>query len=144
MTTARTDPLTFEVVELIGTVVARYYEEYEQAAAKHSLTGAQARVLRLLSIEAMPMRRIAQKLKCEPSNVTGIVDRLEARDLVERRPDAGDRRVKVAAPTEKGRSTAAQLRDSLDFAREPLAGLSVDERTVLRDLLKRMLDGGGV
>jgi DNA-binding MarR family transcriptional regulator len=143
MTTARTDPLTFEVVELIGTVVARYYEEYEQAAAKHSLTGAQARVLRLLSIEAMPMRRIAQKLKCEPSNVTGIVDRLEARDLVERRPDAGDRRVKVAAPTEKGRSTAAQLRDSLDFAREPLAGLSVDERTVLRDLLKRMLDGGG-
>ena len=41
----RTDPLTLEVVELIGTVVARYYEEYEQAAAEHSLTGAQARVL---------------------------------------------------------------------------------------------------
>ncbi len=36
------------------------------------------------------MRRLAQKLKCEPSNVTGIVDRLEARGLVERRPDPTD------------------------------------------------------
>ncbi|MFD8966558.1 MarR family winged helix-turn-helix transcriptional regulator [Streptomyces sp. NPDC059568] len=139
MATPRTDPLSLEVVELIGTVVARYYEEYDQAAAEHSLTGAQARVLRLLSMEPMPMRRIAQKLKCEPSNVTGIVDRLEARDLVERRPDPADRRVKLAAPTEKGRATAALLRNSLNFAREPLAALSEEERRVLRDLLKRML-----
>lgn len=34
---------------------------------------------------------------------------------------------------------AAALRDSLDFAREPLAELSSEERTVLRDLLRRML-----
>ncbi|WP_405678313.1 MarR family transcriptional regulator [Streptomyces sp. NBC_01511] len=139
MATEHTDPLTLEVVELIGTVVARYYEEYDHAAAEHSLTGAQARVLGLLSIQPMPMRRIAQKLKCEPSNVTGIVDRLETRGLVERRPDPSDRRVKLAAPTEMGRETARQLRDGLNFAREPLADLSVDERTVLRDLLRRML-----
>ncbi|MEU5819967.1 MarR family transcriptional regulator [Streptomyces sp. NPDC047803] len=139
MATSRTDPLTLEVIELIGTVVARYYEEYEQAAAAHSLTGAQARVLGLLSVEPLPMRRIAQKLKCEPSNVTGIVDRLEARGLVERRPDPADRRVKLAAPTERGAATAMQLRDTLDFAREPLAGLSDADRTVLRDLLRRML-----
>jgi DNA-binding MarR family transcriptional regulator len=139
MATARTDPLTLEVVELIGTLVARYYAEYEQAAAKHALTGAQARVLSLLSLKPTPMRRIAQKLKCEPSNVTGIIDRLEARGLVERRPDPSDRRVKLAAPTEEGRSTARRLRQSLDFAREPLAQLSDEEQTVLRDLLKRML-----
>lgn len=139
MATPRTDPLTLEVVELIGTVVARYYEEYEQAAAAHSLTGAQARVLGLLSLEPLPMRRIAQKLKCEPSNVTGIIDRLEVRGLVERRPDPADRRVKLAAPTEKGTRTARQLRESLDFAREPLAGLSDEDRAVLRDLLRRML-----
>ncbi|MEV7086939.1 MarR family transcriptional regulator [Streptomyces sp. NPDC093085] len=140
VTTARRDPLTLEVLELIGTVVARYHEEYDQAASEHSLTGAQARVLSLLSLEPMPMRRIAQSLKCEPSNVTGIVDRLEARGLVERRPDPADRRVKLAAPTERGRATAALLRDSLDFAREPLAGLSEQERTTLRDVLRRMVD----
>ncbi|MFD3532246.1 MarR family winged helix-turn-helix transcriptional regulator [Streptomyces sp. NPDC058664] len=139
MATPRTDPLTVEVVELIGTVVARYYAEYEQAAAQHSLTGAQARVLGLLSIDPLPMRRIAQKLKCEPSNITGIVDRLEARGLVERRPDPDDRRVKLAVPTEEGRATTRRLRESLDFAREPLGELTVAERTLLRDLLKRML-----
>ncbi|MEH0430542.1 MarR family transcriptional regulator [Streptomyces stelliscabiei] len=138
-TTPRIDPLTMEVVELIGTVVARYHEEYEDAAAEHTLTGAQARLLGLLSLEPLPMRRLAQKLRCEPSNVTGIVDRLEARGLVERRPDPGDRRVKLAAATAEGRRVAGSLRDSLDFAREPLAGLSSGEREVLRDLLRRMV-----
>ncbi|MDX3645527.1 MarR family winged helix-turn-helix transcriptional regulator [Streptomyces sp. MB09-02B] len=138
-TTPRIDPLTMEVVELIGTVVARYHEEYEDAAAEHSLTGAQARLLGLLSLEPLPMRRLAQKLRCEPSNVTGIVDRLETRGLVERRPDPNDRRVKLAAATAEGRQVAGSLRNSLDFAREPLAGLSATERETLRDLLRRML-----
>lgn len=139
MPSRRADPLTLEVVELIGDVVARYHQEYEHAASSHQLTGAQARVLNLLSLEPMPMRKIALKLRCEPSNVTGIVDRLETRGLVERRPDPADRRVKLAAPTEDGLQTAERLRESLDFAREPLAGLSTAERAVLRDLLRRML-----
>lgn len=141
--TPRIDPLTLEVVDLIGTVVARYHEEYEEAAAEHALTGAQARLLSLLSLEPLPMRRLAQKLKCEPSNVTGIVDRLEVRGLVERRPDPADRRVKLAAVTEEGLGVARSLRDSLRFAREPLAGLSREERVALRGLLLRMLDGSG-
>ncbi|MET7455451.1 MarR family transcriptional regulator [Streptomyces sp. NPDC005574] len=137
--TARTDPLTMEVVELIGDVVARFYEDYEDAAAEHALTGAQARLLSLLSLEPLPMRKLARKLKCEPSNVTGIVDRLESRGLVERRPDPTDRRVKVAAATDEGRRIARDLREGLRFAREPLAGLSAEERGSLRDLLRRML-----
>ncbi|MER5808847.1 MarR family transcriptional regulator [Streptomyces sp. NPDC002033] len=139
MPSRRADPVTVEVVELIGDVVARYHMEYEDAAASHQLTGAQARVLTMLSLEPLPMRRIARKLRCEPSNVTGIVDRLETRGLVERRPDPADRRVKLAAPTEEGLQTSERLRESLDFAREPLAGLSAEERTALRDLLRRML-----
>jgi DNA-binding MarR family transcriptional regulator len=135
----RVDPLTLEVVDLIGTVVARYHEEYEEAAAEHALTGAQARLLSLLSLEPLPMRRLARKLKCEPSNVTGIVDRLESRGLVERRPDPADRRVKLAAATEEGRRVARGLRESLRFARAPLAALPEEDRVRLRDLLRRML-----
>ncbi|GGW18474.1 MarR family winged helix-turn-helix transcriptional regulator [Streptomyces capoamus] len=134
------DALTLEVVELIGDVVARFYADYEKAAGEHTLTGPQARLLSLLSLEPLPMRKLAQKLKCEPSNVTGIVDRLESRGLVERRPDPADRRVKVAAATEEGRRTARELREGLHFAREPLAALTDEERGSLRDLLRRMLD----
>ncbi|GEC07701.1 MarR family transcriptional regulator [Streptomyces spinoverrucosus] len=135
----RPDALTMEVVDLIGSVVARYHEEYEEAAADHALTGAQAKLLSLLSLEPLPMRKLAHKLKCEPSNVTGIVDRLESRGLVERRPDPADRRVKLAAATDDGRRVARSLRESLRFAREPLAGLSEEERLTLRDLLQRMV-----
>ncbi|MFE1247336.1 MarR family winged helix-turn-helix transcriptional regulator [Streptomyces sp. NPDC058741] len=138
-TSPRPDPLTLEVVELIGEVVARFHEDYEEAAAEHALTGAQARLLTLLCLEPLPMRRLAQRLKCEPSNVTGIVDRLEARGLVERQPAPSDRRVKVAAPTPEGRRVARSLRESLRFAREPLAGLSEAERVALRDALRGML-----
>ncbi|EST36364.1 hypothetical protein N566_16395 [Streptomycetaceae bacterium MP113-05] len=134
------DALTREVVELIGGVVARYHAEYERAAADQALTGAQARLLALLAREPAPMRRIAEQLKCEPSNVTGIVDRLESRGLVERRPDPVDRRVKLAAATERGRVTAESLRGALGFAREPLSELTPLERRVLRDLLVRMLE----
>lgn len=139
MPRAPRDPLTHEVVDLIGSVVARYHEEYDRAAATHSLTGAQARVLALIALGPLPMRQIARALRCEPSNVTGIVDRLEARGLVERQPDPSDRRVKVAAATADGTQAAKQLRDSLDFAREPLAALSRADRTTLRDLLQRMV-----
>ncbi|MFE9448015.1 MarR family winged helix-turn-helix transcriptional regulator [Streptomyces sp. NPDC006739] len=135
----RPDPVTMEVVELIGDVVARFYADYEEAAGEHTLTGAQARLLSLLSLEPLPMRKLAQKLRCEPSNVTGIVDRLESRGLVERRPDPADRRVKLAAATDEGLGVARDLREGLRFAREPLAGLSDEERLALRDLLRRML-----
>ncbi|MEV6505762.1 MULTISPECIES: MarR family transcriptional regulator [unclassified Streptomyces] len=138
--TRRSDPVTMEVVELIGDVVARFYADYEEAAGDHALTGAQARLLSLLSLEPLPMRKLARKLKCEPSNVTGIVDRLETRGLVERRPDPADRRVKLAAATDEGRRVARSLRESLRFAREPLAGLSDEERLALRGLLRRMLE----
>lgn len=136
------DQLTREVVELIGDVVARYHEEYDRAAAAYSLTGAQARMLALLAPGPSPMRLLAEQLKCEPSNVTGIIDRLESRGLVERRPSPEDRRVKLAAATPEGLRTAAKLRDSLgDFAQAPLSALSTAERTTLRDLLRLMLGG---
>ncbi|MFJ9741257.1 MarR family winged helix-turn-helix transcriptional regulator [Streptomyces sp. NPDC101166] len=138
--TRRSDDPTLEVVELIGEVVARYHADYEDAAAVHSLTGAQARLLGLLCLEPLPMRKLANRLKCEPSNVTGIVDRLETRGLVERRPDPSDRRVKLAAATTEGHRVAQELRESLRFASEPLASLADDERESLRRLLRRMLN----
>ncbi|MBB1260257.1 MarR family transcriptional regulator [Streptomyces sp. OF8] len=131
-----------EVVDLIGEIVARFHREYDEAAAAWGLTGAQARVLALLTAGPTPMRRLAQQLKCEPSNVTGIVDRLESRGLAERRPDDTDRRVKLAAATPEGLAMATRLRDTLgDFAAAPLAALSPADRTTLRDLLRRMLGG---
>ncbi|CAN3980518.1 MULTISPECIES: MarR family transcriptional regulator [unclassified Streptomyces] len=140
-TAPQTDEITREVVDLMANLVALFHREYEEAAAARSLTGAQAKVLALLRRGPMPMRQIAQTLSCEPSNITGIVDRLETRGFVTRQPDLQDRRVKLVAATETGAGASEELRESLNFAREPLAALDSEERTQLRDLLRRMLTG---
>ncbi|MFD5466265.1 MarR family winged helix-turn-helix transcriptional regulator [Kitasatospora sp. NPDC127059] len=139
--TPQSDEITREVVDLMANLVALFHREYEEAAAARSLTGAQAKVLALLRRGPLPMRHIAQTLSCEPSNITGIVDRLEARGFVTREADRQDRRVKLVAATETGAAASEELRESLNFAREPLAALGPEERTVLRDLLSRMLTG---
>ncbi|MGK4583417.1 MarR family winged helix-turn-helix transcriptional regulator [Kitasatospora sp. HPMI-4] len=138
-----TDAITREVVDLMASLVALFHREYEDAAAARSLTGAQAKVLALLRRGPMPMRQIAQTLSCEPSNITGIVDRLENRGFVTREADPQDRRVKLVAATDTGRDASEELRESLNFAREPLAALAEGERAQLRDLLRRMLEGAG-
>ncbi|MET8539669.1 MarR family transcriptional regulator [Kitasatospora sp. NPDC004799] len=139
--TQQPDEITREVVDLMANLVALFHREYEDAAAARSLTGAQAKVLALLRRGPMPMRQIAQTLSCEPSNITGIVDRLESRGFVTREADRHDRRVKLVAATDTGAAASEELRESLNFAREPLAALGPDERTALRDLLRRMLAG---
>ncbi|MEV7599088.1 MarR family transcriptional regulator [Kitasatospora sp. NPDC089797] len=139
--TPQSDEITREVVDLMANLVALFHREYEDAAAARSLTGAQAKVLALLRRGPLPMRHIAQTLSCEPSNITGIVDRLEARGFVTREADRQDRRVKLVAATETGAAASEELRESLNFAREPLAALDTEERALLRDLLRRMLTG---
>src|SRR6185437_15753091 len=111
---------------------------YDEAAAAHELSGAQARLLALVVAEPRPMSRLAVSMRCEPSNVTGLVDKLERRGLVERRPDPADRRVKLIAPTPAGVELSGEVWADLDFAAEPLAALAEPERVQLRDLLRKI------
>ncbi|MGW3046195.1 MarR family winged helix-turn-helix transcriptional regulator [Kitasatospora sp. NPDC001159] len=133
------DELTREIVGLFAAVNRRYTQESEAAAAAHDLTPLHAKAL-LAAEEPVPMRRIADRLHAEPSNVTVIIDRLESRGLVERSPDPGDRRVKRVAATPAGRTVAADLRTRMPFAAEPLARLTTQQRESLHELLQLILD----
>jgi DNA-binding MarR family transcriptional regulator len=108
--------------------------------AELDLTPVQAHALRLLDPgQPLGMRALADVLYCHASNVTGIVDRLESRGLVERRPGAGDRRVKTLALTAEGAVVRAQV---IELMREPpaaLAALSPADTLALRDILARAL-----
>ena len=59
--------------------------------------------------EPRPMGELARHLHCDSSNITGIVDRLEERGLVERTAAERDRRVKLIALTNEGRALRAEL-----------------------------------
>jgi DNA-binding MarR family transcriptional regulator len=137
----RRDPLDLEVITALGELTTRFFADYDAAAQAHGLSGAQARLLALVVTEPRPMSKLAVGLRCEPSNVTGLVDRLEKRGLVERRTDAQDRRVKLIAPTAQGNELSARVWADLNFAAEPLRGLEHPERIQLRDLLRKMRGG---
>ena len=69
----------------------------------------QQMILGLLLDEPRPMGELAQQMHCDNSNITGIVDRLTERGLVERLAAEGDRRVKLVALTGPGRELAEEL-----------------------------------
>ena len=86
--------------------------EHEEAAAAAGLTAAQAMILTWLS-EPTSMRRFADRMGCDASNITGIVDRLEAKELVVRTADPGDRRVKLIERTRAGDSAVKRFQKEL-------------------------------
>ena len=110
------------------------------AAAEFDLAPAQMFALKALEPgEPRAMGDLACALRCDNSNVTGIVDRLEARGLVQRRPSERDRRVKMLEVTPEGAKLRAQLHDRLSRPPEALAGLSDEDARTLRDVLARAL-----
>ena len=96
-------------------------------------------LLHLQTDVPLTMSALATALKCDNSNVTGIVDRLEDRGLVERRPGEHDRRVKMLMITERGAQVRAGLAARLDEPPEALANLSPEDQRALRDIMRRAL-----
>ena len=101
----------------------------------------QAHALRLLDPEEpMPMSALAERLFCDASNVTGIVDRLEARGLVERRSAEGDRRVKALAITAAGVELRGEVMEIMSEPPEAIAALPQADQRALRDILARAVE----
>jgi DNA-binding MarR family transcriptional regulator len=107
-------------------------------ASEFELSPPQVMALRHLDpAEPRPMSELADALHCDNSNVTGIVDRLEDRGLVERRPGDNDRRVKMLIVTERGVELRRRLSERLDTAPSALARLSEEDQLALRDIMRR-------
>ena len=110
-------------------------------AAELELSPAQCHVLHLIEPgRPIPMGQLAETLACDASNVTGLVDRLESRGLVRRRPSASDRRVKVLDLTPRGSRLRTLLLDRMTAPPATLRRLSLRERRTLVRLLTRLLE----
>jgi DNA-binding MarR family transcriptional regulator len=110
-------------------------------AAELRLSPAQCHVLHVIEPgQGVPMGRLAETLSCDASNVTGLVDRLESRGLVCRRPSGTDRRVKVLDLTPKGLRVRAVLLERMTSPPATLARLSPAEQRTLTRILTRLLE----
>ena len=111
--------------ELLMDLVMAERARIPQIAAEFRLSPPQVHALRLLEPDQpLPMGRLACALGCDASNVTGIVDRLEQRGLIERRPSARDRRVKVLVVTAQGAKVRKALMIRLGEPPQSIASLS--------------------
>jgi DNA-binding MarR family transcriptional regulator len=110
-------------------------------AAELELSPVQCHVLRLLEPDKpLPMRALAEGLCCDASNVTGLVDRLESRGLVRRRPSEEDRRVKVLELTPKGVRVRTVFLERMTAPPEGLDRLTTREQQMLVRILGRLLE----
>jgi DNA-binding MarR family transcriptional regulator len=109
-------------------------------AAELELSPAQCHVLHLIEPgQAIPMGRLAETLCCDASNVTGLVDRLESRGLVRRRPSESDRRVRVLHLTPTGARLRSELLERMTTPPVSLRRLSGKEQEALVRILRRLL-----
>jgi DNA-binding MarR family transcriptional regulator len=94
-------------------------------------------IWRLSPGSSLPMRTIGESLYCDASYVTDLVDRLEERGLIERRPDPDDRRVKLIALTSEGEQLRERALELLYEPPEEFGNLSAAELEQLSELLMK-------
>ena len=111
-----------------------------RVAGEFGLSPPQLFALRALDPdEPVPMSVLANALHCDNSNVTGLVDKLEAQGLVERRPAEHDRRVRMVAVTERGSAIRDRLAEVMQEVPPELAALRAADQRALHDILRRAL-----
>jgi MarR family transcriptional regulator for hemolysin len=115
-----------DMLTLLHDVARMQRTRFDQWARNYGMTRAQGLIL--LRLEGQPglsQNEMAAICEVEPITVGRLVDRLEARGLLERRPDPTDRRIKrlhltpsaapiLAAINDYRRSLRAFMTDGLD------------------------------
>jgi DNA-binding MarR family transcriptional regulator len=113
---------------------------WSETCGSLDLTPVQGLALRTLDPEApLAMSALADTLACDASNVTGVVDKLEARGLIARQGDENDRRVKMLVVTEKGRAVRRQLLAKAALAPNEIAAMPEGPRCQLAAGLRAFL-----
>jgi DNA-binding MarR family transcriptional regulator len=140
MSTATKRSAASEAWELVNELVHSQRRAVMAIASELELSVPQTMAMRRLDPDhPMPMNKLAGALRCDNSNVTGIIDRLEDRGLVRREPSANDRRVKMLTVTPEGEALRERLTLLWDRPPAALAELAADDQIALRDILQRAL-----
>jgi MarR family transcriptional regulator, organic hydroperoxide resistance regulator len=113
-----------------------YPPPFLSIAREHDLRPAAFGALRMLG-EPRTMGTLAALLHCDNSNVTGIVDNLEDKNLAVRFPSEVDRRIKVVELSVPGEKLRQRLMEEMAKPPDWVEALSEKDRKALRDILQR-------
>jgi DNA-binding MarR family transcriptional regulator len=138
---AQNEFLIKEIVGSIRMLIRAVCLDSSKMSKEFGLTGPQSSVLRILARRGpLSSAEVSRHMHVTPSNVTGIVDRLERKGLVERIRQQKDRRVVSVRLTEDGKSISHSLPDPIE--NRLISGLSdLDSQRIktLNQALKQIL-----
>jgi len=136
----RADAASVGILTLLHTAYAAQ-AEVESKLSAVGLSWAKLAALKALldAGESLPLGQLAERLSCVKSNITQLVDRLEADGFVARKPDPRDRRTRLAALTAAGRKACKEgTRVQQETERTLLSTLSREEAQQLAMLLEKV------
>ena len=129
--------------ELLMRAARGQRRRWRDTLAPWDLSPHHARALRVVTDRAgMRLSDLAEALHIAPRSATEVADALQARGLVERRPDPTDRRAVVLTPTEEGRRVQAEIAAARAADnRDLFARLDADDRATLARILRTLAEG---
>jgi DNA-binding MarR family transcriptional regulator len=125
--------------QAMRTLVLDRHDRRAEISARLGISYMRIKVVNLLAQGPLAMKELAGQLAVDAPYATVVVDDLEARGLVERRPDPVDRRRKIVAITTAGRKLSRQ---AVKLASEPpaeVAALSADDLAHLDRIMGLLL-----
>jgi DNA-binding MarR family transcriptional regulator len=128
--------------EAFWSVARRLRETSQETLAPWDITPSQLRALRVLSRHGvMRLSELSDHLRIAPRSATEVVDALESRGLVRRRPDQGDRRATLAELTDSGAGVLDAILAARGTDTERVFGrLSETDRAHLTRILRKLRD----
>ncbi|MFZ7126151.1 MAG: MarR family winged helix-turn-helix transcriptional regulator [Desulfobacterales bacterium] len=133
--------LVHDIVDSIRQLYRMVYQDAFKVCRRYGLTASQSAVLRTLFMHGpMSSAELSRKLFVTPSNITGIIDRLEKKQLVERVRMQRDRRVAMITLTDGGQEISRDLPDPAENKLVvALAHLDEDRVEYLRKAMEEIL-----
>ena len=130
------------LAEVFWAVARQLRERSQETLAPWDITPAHLRALRTLRRHGtMRLSELSDHLHIAPRSTTEVVDALEARDLVRRRADPGDRRATLVEVTEHGAEILTAIRDTRGAEAGRVFGrLGPADRTELARILTLLRD----
>lgn len=128
------------LADLFWRVAATLRRTSRDSLAQWDISPSHSRAIAVLERHGvMRLRELSDHLHIAARSTTEVVDALQQRNLVERRPDPDDRRATLVALTEPGLGVAAAIRSARNERAERLFGaLSDTDRKTLGRILRKL------
>ena len=120
----------------------KVFQGLKKDLEQYDITPIQYGVLKCIwQLDIHNPKEIAEQLGIENSTISGILDRMEKKELIERQIDKEDRRFVKVELTKAGRDLEGPVNKTIEsFNKEALAIFTDDEATKLREMLHKIMD----